>query len=74
MMREVQNSAPKRLYLVAGDQCPADAQFHELTEVTWCEQDIDGNGIEYATSANRKGLPCGTWRRSVTGMATPYPI
>ena len=45
--REVARTAPDRIYLVIGEECPADASFHELADVTWCEDDIDGNGIEY---------------------------
>lgn len=47
MDREVARTAPERIYLVIGGECPSDASFAELSEVTWCEDDVDGNGIEY---------------------------
>ena len=53
--REVARTAPDRIYLVIGEECPADASFHELADVTWCEDDIDGNGIEYLRRVEHHG-------------------
>lgn len=39
-------TAPERIYLIVGAYCPRDVDFNELTEVSWCENDID-DGIEY---------------------------
>ncbi|MDI2706925.1 hypothetical protein QJ517_24970 [Pseudomonas aeruginosa] len=39
-------TAPERIYLIVGDECPLDADFGELSEVTWCE-DEPAAGIEY---------------------------
>lgn len=39
-------TAPERIYLIVGTECPRDVDFSELTEVSWCENDID-DGIEY---------------------------
>lgn len=43
----VTRSAPETIYLVIGEDCPADASFDQCEEVTWCQDDIDGNGIKY---------------------------
>lgn len=48
---QVVKSAPDRIYLVIGAECPDDAEFSSLSEVTWCEDNIDGNGIEYVRAA-----------------------
>jgi hypothetical protein len=40
-------SAPEKIFLVIGEGCPADVRFDLLEEVTWCQDDIDGNGIAY---------------------------
>lgn len=45
-MGEVIRTAPERIYLITGDECPRDANFADLSEVTWCEDDV-GGGIEY---------------------------
>lgn len=42
----VVQTAPERIYLIVGADCPRDADFSELAEVTWCEDDLD-DGIEY---------------------------
>ncbi|WP_239688955.1 hypothetical protein [Pseudomonas citronellolis] len=39
-------TAPERIYLIVGAECPRDVDFSELAEVSWCENDID-DGIEY---------------------------
>lgn len=54
MDREVARTAPERIYLVIGGECPSDASFAELSEVTWCEDDVDGNGIEYVRARHPK--------------------
>lgn len=43
----VVSSAPERIYLVIGKDCPLDARWDQLAEVTWCEDNIDGNGVVY---------------------------
>lgn len=40
-------SAPERIFLVIGEDCPPEARWDQLAEVTWCEDNIDGNGIAY---------------------------
>lgn len=40
-------TAPERIYLVIGEDCPDEAEFSSLGEVTWCEDKIDANSIEY---------------------------
>ncbi len=42
----VVQTAPERIYLIVGADCPRDADFSELAEVAWCEDDLD-DGIEY---------------------------
>lgn len=39
-------TAPERIYLIIGDDCPRDVDFSELGEVTWCEEEAE-RGIEY---------------------------
>lgn len=48
----VAQTAPAKIYLVIGDDCPQDISFRELCSrfddgVTWCEDKIDDNSIEY---------------------------
>ena len=38
---------PKKIYLQVGDECPDDVDFNELYEVTWCDECIHENDIEY---------------------------
>lgn len=45
-------TAPERIYLVIGEDCPQDITFRELCSrlddgVTWCEDKIDENSIGY---------------------------
>ena len=40
-------TAPERLYLVIGEDCPPEEDFGTLDEVTWCADKIDENSIEY---------------------------
>lgn len=47
-MANVRNP-PKRIYLIVGD-LDRDCDFSELSEVTWCVDDID-HGIEYRLAA-----------------------
>lgn len=43
-------TAPEKIYLITGDDCPRDVDFSELSEVTWCADDA-GGGIEYIRAA-----------------------
>jgi hypothetical protein len=43
----VASTAPERIFLVIGEDCPPDARWDQLAEVLWCEDNIDGNGIVY---------------------------
>ena len=40
-------NAPKKIYLQVGEQCPNDADFKELREVTWSDSRVNKNDIEY---------------------------
>ena len=51
----VQATAPERIYLVIGEDCPADARFSDLADVSWWHEKIDG-GIEYVR-ADLASLP-----------------
>lgn len=44
---------PKRIYLNIGDEVPDDADFRDLAEVTWSEEQIHDNDIPY-----RRALEC----------------
>lgn len=48
---KVADTAPERIYLVIGEDCPPDARWDQLDEVTWCEDNVDGNGIEYVRAS-----------------------
>lgn len=48
-------TAPERIYLIVGTECPRDVDFSELTEVSWCENDID-DGIEYVRADKAAAL------------------
>lgn len=51
-------TAPERIYLIIGDDCPRDADFSELGEVAWCEEEAE-QGIEYvrATLSAQQSAP-----------------
>ncbi|WAB92022.1 hypothetical protein OSS47_28570 [Pseudomonas citronellolis] len=49
-------TAPERIYLIVGAECPRDIDFSELTEVSWCENDID-DGIEYVRADKAGAVP-----------------
>lgn len=38
---------PERIYLNIGDECPDDVDFRELSEVTWSEERVSDNDIQY---------------------------
>ena len=38
---------PERIYLQIGAETPKDCNFEELDEVTWCQDRISENDIEY---------------------------
>jgi len=46
-MTTTNTEAPPRIFLVIGEDCPRDAQWDQLEEVTWCADKIDDNSIEY---------------------------
>ena len=55
-------TAPERIYLIVGEECPRDIDFSDLPEVTWCEDDAAA-GIEYvradkARAALAQPSPC----------------
>lgn len=41
---------PKRIYLNIGDGVPDDADFRDLSEVTWSEESVYDNDIEYGAN------------------------
>lgn len=43
-------TAPERIYLIIGDDCPRDVDFSELGDVVWCEEEAE-QGIEYVRAA-----------------------
>ena len=49
--REVVSTAPERIYLIIGEECPDSARFEDLTDVAWCEDKIDSNAIPYVKAA-----------------------
>lgn len=40
-------TAPERVYLVIGDECPDDVQFSECDEVPWSSESVFRNDFEY---------------------------
>ena len=40
-------NAPKKIFLQIGEDCPDDFDFNNLSEVSWCEDKIFDNDIEY---------------------------
>lgn len=38
---------PDKIYLQIGEETPKDADFEELDEVTWCQDRINDNDVEY---------------------------
>lgn len=38
---------PDRIFLQIGEDCPSDADFNELGEVSWCDDRINENDLEY---------------------------
>lgn len=38
---------PDKIYLNLGDECPYNADFRNLSEVTWSEDKVNDNDIEY---------------------------
>lgn len=42
---------PQKIYLQIGDGCPNDVEFDELSDVTWWDERIFNNDIEYVHSA-----------------------
>lgn len=48
--RAVVATAPERIYLVIGSDCPNQARFGDLGDVAWSAQDVDENGICYIRS------------------------
>lgn len=46
---------PERIYLNIGDGVPDDADFRDLSEVTWSEERINDNDIEYVIGKEVEG-------------------
>lgn len=38
---------PQSIWLNIGDECPNDVDFRELSEVTWSEERVSDNDIQY---------------------------
>lgn len=47
-MRESMKNLPERIYLNLGDDCPEDADFSDLSEVTWSEDKMFPSDVEYS--------------------------
>ena len=45
--RQVVKTAPERIVLVVGPECPDDVEFKDLSEVSWCAQSVHSNDIWY---------------------------
>ncbi len=45
-MNKIKN-LPERIYLNLGDGCLDDTDFHALSEVTWSEDKVADNDVEY---------------------------
>lgn len=45
--RKQMKNHPKRIYLQIGNDCPSDADFSGLSGVSWCNEKIHSNDIEY---------------------------
>lgn len=43
----IMKNAPERIYLNIGDGVPDDVDFRDLSEVSWSEERINDNDIEY---------------------------
>lgn len=43
----VAKTAPKKIWLVIGEDCPPEADFTDCDGVTWCQDKIDANSIAY---------------------------
>lgn len=65
-MNNLLKTAPKHIYLVVGEDCPDDVNFNELSEVTWCENDVDGNGVEYVIAKSEVGISLELAKRIVS--------
>lgn len=46
MVDKIVSTAPERIYLVGGDDCPGDVDFRELDDVTWHSEPA-GASVEY---------------------------
>lgn len=46
---------PKRIYLNIGDGVPDDADFRDLKEVTWSEERMFDNDIEFVRAKEAEG-------------------
>lgn len=42
---------PERIYLNLGDSVPENADFRDLSEVTWSEDRVTDNDVEYALAS-----------------------
>lgn len=48
--RDVVATSPERIYLCIGRDCPDEARFGDLGDVSWSAHDVDENGICYIRS------------------------
>lgn len=48
-------NVPERIYLNIGDGVPDDVDFRDLSEVTWSEERINDNDIEYVIAKEVEG-------------------
>lgn len=55
---------PQKIYLQIGSGCPDDVEFDELSEVTWCDEQICDNDIEYVHG--------GAWHDAESDDLPPY--
>lgn len=62
---------PEKIYLQIGDECPDDADFNELSEVSWCKDKIYDNDIEF-TLQNKVSEKCKHKSLADTGAGYYY--
>lgn len=45
------NNIPEKIWLNLGEEVPEDADFRDLSEVTWSENKVFDNDVEYVRNA-----------------------
>lgn len=45
--KSTMKNLPDKIYLNLGDECPYNADFRNLSEVTWSENKVNDNDVEY---------------------------